>query len=61
MPSYRLHRFSALTQAAEQAMRSWGVDASERTMQFRMPSKMAQTGSGASLEMAAHVRFGCRL
>ncbi|WP_280151413.1 hypothetical protein [Piscinibacter sp. XHJ-5] len=59
-PARHHHALSFRLQAAEQAMRGWGVEASECSLQLRMPSKMAQLRVGASVDVTAQLRFGCR-
>jgi hypothetical protein len=36
------------------------MDVSDCSLQLRMPSKMAQARSGASIDVMAQVRVGCR-
>ena len=55
------HALSLHLESAERAARTWGVDASDCNVQFRMPTKIVQTRGSAALDVAAQVRFGCRL
>jgi hypothetical protein len=60
-PARRHHALSLRLQAADQAMRSTGVEASDCKLQFRVPSKIVQKRGNVSIDATAQVRFGCDL
>jgi hypothetical protein len=61
-PARPHHGISMRFQAADQAMRSWGVDgASDCAVQLRMPSRVSQLRGTVSLDVRPQVRFGCNL
>lgn len=54
------HALSMRFGAAEKAMRSWGIDATDCRLQFRAPMKISQSGGSVSIDAMAQLRFGCR-
>ncbi|CAG1019121.1 hypothetical protein BURC_03977 [Burkholderiaceae bacterium] len=60
-PPRRVHHALSMSfGAAEKAMRSWGIDATDCRLQFRAPTKISQSRGRASIDTMAQLRFGCR-
>lgn len=54
------HALSLRLGAAEKAMQSWGIQATDCRLQFRAPTKILQSRGGVTIDAMAQVRFGCR-
>lgn len=54
------HALSLRLGAAEKAMQSWGIQATDCRLQFRAPTKVLQSRGGVTIDAMAQVRFGCR-